>query len=211
MSTHNNLLETLTNNAHTLGIDLPGESVQRMLNYLQEIQTWNQKHNLTAIDDMDKMLSYHLLDCLAILPLVRGDSLGDIGSGAGLPGIPLALAQPDLQVTLVESRAKKVSFLRHVINKIGATNIKAVQTRVEDFQPETLFDTITARALAPLHDLIPLARPLLKPDGRIVAMKSAKVEQEIDQLNENDKARCEINELIVPGVDARRCAVIIEG
>ncbi len=208
--TQQDLIDTITHGVSELGITLPDEAPGRMLDYLHELQTWNKRHNLTAIDSLDKMVTHHSLDCLAILPLVRGVRVCDIGSGAGLPGIPLALARPDLQVTLVESRAKKVSFLRHVTSKFKMNNVDTVHTRVEEFQLDAPFDTITARALAPLHELIPLARPLLKPGGRLLAMKSAKAEQEVEQLNENEKAKCVINELPVPGLAAHRCAVIVE-
>ncbi|MDH3693775.1 MAG: 16S rRNA (guanine(527)-N(7))-methyltransferase RsmG [Gammaproteobacteria bacterium] len=204
------LIDSITKGASDLGIVLPDEAPQRMLNYLQELQSWNQHHNLTAIDNLDKMVTHHLLDCLSILPFIRSDCVCDIGSGAGLPGIALALAQPGLQVTLVESRAKKVSFLLHVLNKIETTNVITEQIRVEDFKPDAQFDTITARALAPLDKLFSLCRHLVKPGGCILAMKSSNVEKELAQLSAAEQAGCRLEQLAVPGVNARRCVVILE-
>jgi len=209
-SARQDLIDTITNGASDLGIVLPDETPQRMLNYLQELQTWNQRHNLTAIDNLNKMVTHHLLDCLAILLLIRGSRVCDIGSGAGLPGIPLALARPGLQVTLVESRAKKISFLHHVINALAVNNIHVEHIRAEDFKPDTLFDTITTRALAPLDKLLPLCRHLVKPGGCILAMKSSNVEKELAQLSAAEQARCRLEQLAVPGVNAQRCVVILE-
>ncbi len=206
----NAMVETLDSGAAQLGINLPNDTGQKLVSYLQLLKKWNQRHNLTAIGSLSKMVTHHLLDCLAISPYLRGVYICDVGSGAGLPGIPLALARPDLQMTLLDSRAKRVSFLRYVASTLKIKNISIEQMRAEEYKPTTLFDTVTARAVAPLGRLIPLCRPLVKRGGRIIAMKSSRLEQEFAQLNSGNRASCRLKELNVPGVNARRCVVVME-
>jgi 16S rRNA (guanine527-N7)-methyltransferase len=184
-----------------------GESLSRQLMiYLGELSQWNRTFNLTAIRDPIDMVARHLLDSLAILPWVSGERLLDVGSGAGLPGIPLALAQPQREYFLLDSNGKKVNFLRHVIRKLNLDRVEAVQARVEHYQPEQAFDCITARAFAAVDQLARVSEHLLAPGGLILAMRGR---DEPVELPANFRLR-DNQVLNVPGLDAQRHLMIIE-
>ena len=140
------------------------------LDYLALLWQWNQTFNLTAIRDPQQVVARQLLDCLAILPWVQGPRLLDVGSGAGLPGIPLALARPDWQWVLLDSNGKKTRFIQQAIIRLGLTNVTMAQARLEDFQPDGGFDTITARAFAPPQQLVPATATLRAEAGRWALM-----------------------------------------
>lgn len=150
-------------------IDLPPDAQARLLAYLDLLAKWNHAYNLTAVRDPREMVSRHLLDSLAVLPFVHGDTLADLGSGAGLPGIPLAIARAGLAVTLVESNGKKARFLREAVRGLPLANVQVVQARVQDAAGR--FDTVTARAFASLADMLAWGGHLLAPDGRWLALK----------------------------------------
>src|SRR5690348_2024095 len=145
------LHERLERGIAALGLVLPAGAVDRLLAYQALLQRWNGTYNLTAVRDPAQMVTRHLLDSLAVLPFVRGRSLADLGSGAGLPGIPLAIARPDMQVTLVDSNGKKARFLREVVRGLPLKNVSVQQVRAEDLQGG--FDCVTARAFASLADM----------------------------------------------------------
>lgn len=136
-----------------------------LLDYLALLWQWNQTFNLTAIRDPQQMVTRQLLDCLAILPWVQGPRLLDVGSGAGLPGIPLALVRPDWQWVLLDANGKKTRFIRQVIIRLGLTNVMSVHTRLEDYQSDAGFDTITARAVASPQQLVPTTAALRADTG----------------------------------------------
>lgn len=153
-------------------LGLQQSSAQRalLLRYLEEMQRWNSTHNLTAVRDPQEMVVKHLLDSLSVLPQVQGKTLLDVGAGAGLPGIPIAVAAPKLQVTLLESNGKKCAFLRHAVRSLKLPNATVAQTRLEDFRPAGGFDTVIARAFAPLPDFIHAAARLVSSTGHLLAM-----------------------------------------
>lgn len=154
-----------------------------LLAYLALLQRWNQTYNLTAIRDPREMLVKHLLDSLAMHVHVAGiDTLADLGTGPGLPGIPLAIALPDLQVTLVESNGKKTRFLREAVRQLQLGNVKVAESRIEAFDAPNHFDAITARALATLPLILELGGHLLTPAGRLLAMKGVLPTEEIATL-----------------------------
>lgn len=180
---------------------------ERLLDYLAELSRWNRAYNLTAVRDPEEMVSRHLLDSLSILPLVHGPRVLDIGTGPGLPGVPLALARPDWQVDLLDSNGKKTRFLIQQVARLELSG-QVLQQRVEQYQPAVPYQTVVSRALAPLAQLAEWAEPLLCEDGRLVAMKSARLEQELSELPKRfNVLACE--PLTVPGADGIRNAVVI--
>jgi 16S rRNA (guanine527-N7)-methyltransferase len=184
-----------------------------LLDYLALLARWNATYNLTAIRDPREMVAKHLLDSLAMHPHVdaiaaAGGSLADLGTGPGLPGIPLALAKPGLRVTLVESNGKKVRFLREAVRKLGLMNVEVVESRIEAFDAPGRFDAITARALATLPLILELGGHLLRPGGVLLAMKGVVPEDEIAALPAGWHVSA-THMMSVPGLDAERHLVVV--
>jgi 16S rRNA (guanine527-N7)-methyltransferase len=179
-----------------------------LLTYLALLDRWNRTYNLTAIRDPREMVGKHLLDSLAMHPHVAGGSLADLGTGAGLPGIPLALAKPGLQVTLVESNGKKARFLREAVRTLGLANARVAESRAEALDEPGAYDAITARALATLPLIIELGGHLLKPGGRLLAMKAAVPDDEIAALPPGWRVET-VHPLTVPGLAAERHLVVV--
>lgn len=170
---------TLERGCAGLGVELPARAVERMVAHLELLAQWNRRVNLTAIRDFDAMVIRHLLDSLAIARFVRGESLIDLGSGAGFPGLPLAVAMPQLHVTLLDSRLRRVEFLRAVCAELQLDNAEVARARVEDYRPARKFDTLAARAFAPLGRTLQLTRHLHRPGARLLAMKGRAPDAEI--------------------------------
>ena len=179
-----------------------------LLNYIELLQKWNKVHNLTAVRDPAEMVTVHLLDSLSVLPHVKVKRLLDVGSGAGLPGIPLAVCMPDLQVTVMDASQKKASFMRQAKAELGLGNLEVVCGRVEQYKPLQLFDAIISRAFSDLNEFVSLTRHLLIPDARWLAMKGVHPYDELAQLPE-DVEVMEIVPLQVPGLNAQRHLVIL--
>lgn len=185
-------------------LGLPDALATPLLAYLALLARWNATYNLTAIRDPRDMVAKHLLDSLAMQPFVRGlRTLADLGTGPGLPGIPLAIATPGLQVTLVESNGKKARFLREAVRQLGLDNVQVAESRIEAFQPGTHFDAITARALATLPLILELGGHLPGPGGRLLAMKGVVPAGEIATLPAGWRLAA-VHPLRVPGLDAER-------
>jgi len=180
---------------------LPDNAQAKLLAYLDLLAKWNRTYNLTAVRDPGDMVSRHLLDSLAVLPFVHGTNLADLGSGAGLPGIPLAIARPDLAVTLIESNGKKARFLREAIRSLPLANVSVAQARVQD--TAGAFDTVTARAFASLHDMLAWAGHLLAPGGRWLALKGLADPAELDAIPVGFRVVA-VHELQVPDTDGER-------
>jgi 16S rRNA (guanine527-N7)-methyltransferase len=189
-----------------LGATLPDGAVGRLLDYRELLERWNSAYNLTAVRDANEMVSRHLLDSLAILPYVHGRTLADLGTGPGLPGIPLAIAEPAREVLMVDSNGKKVRFLREAIRSLKLVNAKALQSRVEDV--EGTFECVTARAFASLADMLGWGGHLLAPGGVWLAMKGKHPAEELDGVPEGFRVEA-IHALGVPGVDGERHLVVI--
>ncbi len=181
---------------------------ERLLAYLGLLLKWNNAYNLTAIRDPANMVSRQLLDSLSILPLVRGPRVLDVGTGAGLPGVPLAIMLPEMEFTLLDTNSKKTRFVNQVKLELGLGNLRVVQQRVEEFQPENRYDTITSRAFASLGDMLQGSRHLLVKDGQWLAMKGQFPEQEIADLDSIYDVSSEV--LSVPGEAGVRHAIIIQ-
>ena len=185
-------------------LGLPAALATPLLAYLALLARWNATYNLTAIRDPRDMVAKHLLDSLAMQPFVRGlRTLADLGTGPGLPGIPLAIATPGLQVTLVESNGKKARFLREAVRQLGLGNVQVAESRIEAFRPGTPFDAITARALATLPLILELGGHLPGPGGRLLAMKGVVPDEEIATLPAGWRLAA-VHPLRVPGLDAER-------
>jgi 16S rRNA (guanine527-N7)-methyltransferase len=203
-------LETqLTAGIAALGLDLPPKGLARLLAYLALLDKWNRVYNLTAVREPERMVSHHLLDSLTAVPYFTGPAVLDVGSGGGLPGIPLAIARPDLQVTLIDSIAKKTAFLQQVKTELGLGNLAVATGRVEAFRPETGFDVITSRAFSDLREFVTLTRHLLKPGGRWLAMKGLYPNEELALLPDSVEVSAD-HALVVPGLDASRHVIVLE-
>ena len=184
-----------------------------LLDYLSLLLRWNRTYNLTAVRDPHEMVTKHLLDSLAMHPYVdglahAGGALADLGTGAGLPGIPLAIAKPGLRVTLVESAGKKARFMREAVRQLSLADVQVAESRIEALDMPGAFDAITARALATLPLLVEWGGPLLKPDGRLLAMKGVEPSEEIAALPEGWAVEA-VHPLRVPGLPAQRHLVVV--
>lgn len=187
----------------TLQLAVDINAVAGLAQYVALLEKWNQVYNLTAVRDPQQMVLRHILDSLAVLPYLTSGCLLDVGSGAGLPGIPLAIARPTLAVTLLDSNAKKIRFVRQVAAELGLSNVEAVQARMQEYQPGRAFDMVISRAVASLDELYRQSQHLLAPGGRMLFMKGALPEAEITTFAAGrETLHCE--RLQVPGLDAER-------
>jgi 16S rRNA (guanine527-N7)-methyltransferase len=192
----------------SLGLSLPAAAETQLLQFLQLLAKWNQAYNLTAVRDPREMVTRHLLDSLVLLPYLQGPRVLDIGTGPGLPGIPLAIARPDCSFTLLDANAKKTRFVTQAVGELGLKNVDVVQARVENYRPVEKFDTLVARAVYSNADMLANARHLCAPGGRFLAMKGVYPEGELAAIPA-DYAVQEVAALNVPGLEAERHLVII--
>lgn len=190
-----------------LDLVLQASARERLLRYLELILKWNRIYNLTAVREPEKMLTQHLLDSLAVLPHVSGKQIIDVGTGPGLPGIPLAIARPDSHVTLLDSNHKKTTFLRQACLELGLANTTVACARVEAWQGE--YDVVISRAFADLAEFVQLAMPLCKKDGAILAMKGVYPHEELARLPQGVTLQ-DVFFLAVPGLDAARHLVVLQ-
>ena len=200
--------EQLERGLAELGIALPADCQQKLLDYAALLYKWNRTYSLTALREQDKAVSHHLLDSLAILPFVGDGTLLDVGSGGGMPGIPLAIARPQLAVTLLDSNSKKTAFLRQAAIELGLPNISVHAGRVEQYHPATGFDVITSRAFAELLDFATLSRHLLAAQGRWLAMRGTRPDHETARLPADIMIEA-THRLQVPGVEGERHLVVM--
>lgn len=201
------LRQRLADALEEMGIATEVEARDRLLKYQAMMLKWNKVYNLTAIHDPEKMLTHHLLDSLAIAPHVPEGRLLDVGSGAGLPGIPLAVVRPDIQVTLIDTSEKKCAFMRQAAIELGLTQTRVIHARVENHHEEA-YGRIVSRAFSELNEFVRLTRHLLASDGRWLAMKGQHPREEMAELG---GARVEtVVELNVPGLGAERCLIVME-
>jgi len=199
----------LAQGIESLGLKIDAPVQQDLLQYLELLRKWNKVYNLTAIRDAEQMLSHHLLDSLSIVPFVRGPRVLDMGCGAGLPGIPLALARPDLQVVMMDANAKKTRFVQQAITELNLDNAEAVHARAEDYTAPGGFDTVTSRAFSSLEDFLGLAAPYLRKGGQLLAMKGRYPTQELE-LSFNQFRLIAVHQLEVPFLDSERHLVEME-
>jgi 16S rRNA (guanine527-N7)-methyltransferase len=193
-----------------LGLSLPAAAAARLMAYLDLLQKWNKVYNLTAIRDAESMVTQHLLDSLAVLPhLPLVEHMADIGSGGGLPGIPLAIARPQAEVVLVEAVGKKASFLQQAKIELGLDNVSIHCGRVEEWKSNISFDAVISRAFSELADFVRLAGQLVGPGGRMYAMKGAYPDSEIAAVPPPWQVAA-ATELQVPGYTGQRHLIILE-
>ncbi|MDO9053485.1 MAG: 16S rRNA (guanine(527)-N(7))-methyltransferase RsmG [Gallionella sp.] len=200
------LSEGLERGIIQLGMQVSSEKQVKLLDYLALLVKWNKVYNLTAIRDPQHMLSHHLLDSLAIIPYLGAGRWLDVGCGAGLPGLVLAIVQPEWQFVLLDSNSKKTGFVQQAIIELGLRNVQVRCARVEEYQTTDKFDGITSRAFTELGDFLRMTRHLIAPQGRWVAMKGMP-ENELAGMPD-DCVMEKIIPLSVPGLDAARCLVI---
>ncbi len=203
------MLSHLKEQAKQIGVQLSEEEANKLIAYLDLIQKWNRIHNLTALRDPAKMLSHHLLDSLAVNPYIKVQNLLDVGSGAGLPGIPLAIINQDMHVTLSDSNKKKSVFQQQVVIELGLRNVTVVSGRVESMKVEKQFDGIISRAFSEMNLFIELTRNLLAKNGCWYAMKGVYPEQEVTTLPAGVEVLT-IHELDLPILEAKRHLVVMK-
>ena len=202
--------ETLAGGIARLNLALPPDAQQKLLDYVTLVQKWNKVYNLTAVRDADKMLTHHLLDSLAVVPHVAtAKTILDVGSGAGLPGIPVALALPHARVTLLDSNHKKAAFLNQALIELDLGNVEVVCERVEKYQAKQPFDLVIARAFSELPEFVAKAGRLVAAGGTLLAMKGMHPVEEIAQLK-GDFKLSGVTPLTVPGLDAERHLVFLK-
>jgi len=202
------LTATIESALEQLGQTYPEGTAGKLAALLDELEKWNRKFNLTAIRDADEMITAHLLDSLVARPLLQGDEILDVGTGAGFPGLPLAIVEPERRFTLLDSNNKKIMFAQHAAGLLGLNNVITVKARAEDYAPGHCFDTVIARALAALPRLVEIAGHLVGEDGVFVALKGRYPAEEIQQL-ETPWGHV-VTELMVPGLaEGSRHAVLL--
>jgi 16S rRNA (guanine527-N7)-methyltransferase len=195
----------LVSGLESLKLPLSEDKVEQLLDFIKLIEKWNKAYNLTAIRDKEDMVRLHLLDSLAIAPFIEGKRVIDIGTGAGLPGIPLAIYLPEIEFVLLDSNAKKTRFVQQAILELKLKNASVCHHRVEQYHPEKPFDAVITRAFAGLSDIVKLTAHLLSKDGVLLAMKG--------QAPDHDKLGPVTTTLIpvsIPGMGAERCLVRIQ-
>jgi 16S rRNA (guanine527-N7)-methyltransferase len=202
------LRDLLRRGAGQLGLELSERESGLMLAYLELLQRWNTAYNLTAIRDPEEMVTRHLLDSLSVAPFVTDGPVLDAGTGAGLPGVPLAIITPGLDFTLLDSAGKKIRFLRQVKRELGLANIEPLQDRLESHQPARPYAIILSRAFASLGDFATACRPLLGPSTRLLAMKGHDPVAEREELPDWIKVDA-VQALEVPGLQEQRHLVMM--
>ncbi|MCF7967038.1 MAG: 16S rRNA (guanine(527)-N(7))-methyltransferase RsmG [Methylobacter tundripaludum] len=189
-----------------LNLNVTDHQVDQLLDFIKLIEKWNKAYNLTAIRDREEMARLHILDSLAIVPHVEGKRIIDIGTGAGLPGIPLAICLPETSFTLLDSNAKKTRFVQQVVLELKLKNVAVVHSRVENYHPESAYDAVLTRAFASLPDIVKLTAHLLVKDGVLLAMKGQSLDAELAEIT----AKKSVISVSVPGADVERCLVRIQ-
>ncbi len=191
-----------------LEISYDESQLEALLKFIKLIEKWNKTYNLTAVRNREEMARLHILDSLTVLPFVRGDRVADIGTGAGLPGIPLAIFSPYVQFALIDSNSKKTRFVQQAILELKLSNVTVLHSRVESFQPDAQFSTVITRAFANLQDIMRLTKHLIAPSGVLLAMKGQSPDtEEIESL----AVPYSIIQLNIPKLKTERCLIRIEG
>jgi 16S rRNA (guanine527-N7)-methyltransferase len=193
----------LLDGASQLGLALSESQAAALIRLLDELDDWNQRMNLTAIRERGQQITKHLLDSLAVHSHLRGPRVADIGTGAGFPGLPLAVALPQLQFTLVDSTAKKLKFVEHAAQTLGLHNVQTVHTRAETYRPKERFDCVVSRAVGPIATFVKWSGHLCVGGGRLLAMKGRYPTDELVHIPSGWKLAA-VHRLNVPGLDEQR-------
>ena len=191
-----------------MGVQVTESQASTLVSLLDELEKWNRSFNLTAIRKREQMLTHHLLDSLSVHPDLQGDTVADVGTGAGFPGLPLAVVNPGKRFTLIDSNGKKVRFVSHAARTLGLDNVEAVHARVEALAPGKSFDVVTSRAFAALPEMLGWVEPLCGAQTRVLAMKGKWPEEEIRAIPA-DWTLTGSREVVVPGLNEARCILAI--
>ncbi len=196
--------DLLVEGLHRMSLNLSDQMIDQLMAYLNLIEKWNRVYNLTAIRERDEMIKLHFLDSLSILNHVEMEHVLDVGSGAGFPGIVLAITKPELKVTVMDSVNKKTTFMQQVKSELSLTNLNVVDARVEDYQPTILFDGVITRAFSSIQNMLLMTQHTLQKNGAWLAMKSKDVKEELEALDQNQFT---LIPLEVPFINAERYLV----
>jgi 16S rRNA (guanine527-N7)-methyltransferase len=202
------LVQRLVSDAKNMGVELTEPNAARLQQLLDELERWNRTYNLTAITKREDMVTHHLLDSLAVSPELQGTTIADVGTGAGFPGLPLAVLNPERRFTLIDSAGKKIRFVSHVAHALGLTNVEALHVRVESLRPENPFDTVVTRAFAPLPEMLEKVAPLCGPATHVLAMKGKWPREEIAAIPVGWHV-VRSRDLVIPGLKESRCAIVL--
>ena len=200
-------LDLLIEGLQRMALKLSDQMIDQLMTYLNLVEKWNRVYNLTAIRERDEMIKLHFLDSLSIFNHVHVKNILDVGSGAGFPGIVLAITKPELKVTVMDSVNKKTTFMQQVKSELALTNLDVVNSRVEDYQPITLFEAVTSRAFSNLKNMMSLTQHTLQKEGMWLAMKSKDVKEELEEFEKNQYT---LIPLEVPFINAERYLVILK-
>jgi len=204
------LKSLLVSGVTALNLDLKDDQIDKLMSYLTLLQKWNKVYNLTAIRDPEEMLVKHLLDSLAVVPYIQGQRIIDVGTGGGLPGIPLAICYPDKQIDLLDSNSKKTRFLIQAKAELALVNTQVIHSRVEEYKPEPLYDGVISRAFAAMEDMLFWTHHLIPVNGAWWAMKGQKEFEDLSSLEKKLPGLVKIEkvtELHVPNLNAERTLV----
>ena len=204
------LQEKLNEGCRQMNIRISKAQQQQLLAHIEMVAKWNRRLNLTAITDGGDMVVNHILDSLGIMPYIKGNRILDIGSGAGFPGVPLAIVDPATEITLLDSRGKRIEFLRYACHSLKLDNILLQKSRVEDYRPQQKFDTLVARAFSSLARLVELTGRCRSQGVRLLAFKGKYPEDEIAELSAEVRTRVTIEKIDIPWLNAHRHIVIFE-
>ena len=202
------LVQRLVHDAKSMGVELTEPDAARLQQLLNELERWNRTYNLTAITKREDMVTHHLLDSLAVNPELQGSAIADVGTGAGFPGLPLAVLNPERRFTLIDSAGKKIRFVSHVAHALGLTNVEGIHARVESLRPEKPFETIVTRAFSPLPEMLEKVGPLCGPGTNVLAMKGKWPREEIAAIPVGWHV-VRSRDLIIPGLKESRCAIVL--
>lgn len=200
--------QRIIDGAVRLGVVIDAVQAATLSRLLDELGRWNRTYNLTAVTARHEMITHHLLDSLSVTPHLHGACIADVGTGAGFPGLPLAVAQPQRRFTLLDSNGKKVRFVAHAARTLGLGNVEALQARAGEWVPPAPFDTVVARAFAPLPDLVAQVAALCSPDTRVLAMKGRRDPAERAGLPAGWRIEGD-HDLVVPGLGAERHVLVL--
>lgn len=195
--------EILAAGARQIGIELDTARCDQLIVLVDELERANAQFNLTAIRDRPGMLTKHVLDSLTLQPYLRGERFADVGTGAGFPGLPLAILNPQRRFTLIEATGKKARFVEQTVQALGCGNVQVVNARAESYRPFELFDTVAARALSSLKDFVAYAGHLCAPGGRLLAMKGKRPDDELSAVPKSFRVLA-VHQLSLPGLGDQR-------